>query len=402
MAFHRVFQGNLMATRTRVRTVAAGNEPQLDEESTELNAANVADDDPEDDALAELRGLGGAGEYKYTVSRVSNEPGKKSGYCKTYAIGDLSLDSIREEFGGGKYRVRVTDAQGKYVSIATVDIVDLPKTASAPAAVAAPNADLQGIAALLQSVKPATGGESGMTQILVAMIASQGEMMKAIAAGNKDKGPSPMEIIAMIKSMQPEKSATDPVELLLRGLELGKGMVGGESSMMDIAREGLGIIGPLISQGKQPPVPVARLPHRGPPAPAAQLPHLGDAAPVAPLVTNDPATPEGANVKVLQQIDWIRKQLAALVHHAARDKSPELYAEVMLDNLPPFITSAEIMEHIGAPDAIAKLAQLDERVNQYLPWFEEFRVAISEFLSPDDDADDDDGTADLDKLGEAS
>jgi hypothetical protein len=370
-----------MASRKRISEELAGNAP---DDSTEIHAADLApDDDPEQDALAELRGLGGAGEHKYTVSRVSTEPGKKSGYCKTYAIGDLSPDNIRDEFGGGKYRIRVTDSAGRFVTQTTLDIVDLPKPANAPVAQIAPGADLSGIAALLNSVKPAAGGDGGMTQILVAMIASQGKMMEAIAAaGNKDKGPTVVEIIAMMKTLQPEKSASDPVELLMRGLELGKSLGGGgESSMLDVAREGLGILGPLIQQNQKPPTPVARPTVPALAAPVVGTPNVSTVSTI-PLATNPP---EGANVKLMSQLNWIRAQLNVLVHHAARDKSPELYAEVLLDNLPPFITPEEITEHIGAPDALAKLAQIDARVNQHLAWFEEFRQAINELLSAEDE-----------------
>src|SRR6185369_14667679 len=206
--------------------------------------------------------------------------------------------------------------------------------------------------------------------------------------------PSAMELVTMLKALQPEKSASDPVELLMRGLELGKSLGGGGSSMMDVAREGLGILGPLINQQNQkPPASVARPANRATPALAAPV---AEAAPVVPPVN----PPEGANVKLMSQLNWIRAQLNVLVHHAARDKSPELYAEVLLDNLPPFISPEEITEHIGAPDAIAKLAQLDARVNQHLAWFEGFRAAINELLSAEDEPDEPEAPDVLDAPGE--
>jgi hypothetical protein len=99
-------------------------------------------------------------------------------------------------------------------------------------------------------------------------------------------------------------------------------------------------------------------------------------------------------VSVIQQIQFIKKQVEVLLHHAARDKNPELYAEVMLDNLPPYITPEVILQHIGADDAIAKLALLDSRVTQYAEWFEEFRQHVIAFLTPDADERPDAGGAD--------
>lgn len=397
-----------MASRARIRQTDPENTPVDPPENTELTTAQVEqDDDPEADAFAELRGLGGDGEYKYTVSRVSSEPGRKPGYCRTYSLGDLSLDAIRDEFGGGKYRVRVTDQQGKYRGMSTFDIVDLPKPAgaanAAPAPTPQPGADLQGLAAILSAVKPASG-ESGLTSVLAAMIASQGEMMKAIANRQPDKGPSITEILAIINASN-KKDDGGSLDTLLKGIELGKSLAGGggdDDGMIGVARQGLELITPLLSQNAQnPPArPAAPARQLAPPipnaterAPVVPIPNATEVAPVAPLA-------QGGNVKVLQQIEWIRKQVAVLVHHAARGKDPELYAEVLLDNLPPFITPGEIMEHIGAADAVAKLAKLDERVNHYAQWFEEFRAAVVDFLQPDDEQDDLPGGAELDAPGE--
>lgn len=390
-----------MAARTRIREVTASEPaPPASEELEVVTPQIEPDDDPEADALAELRGLGGGGEYKYTVSRVSTEPGKKAGYCKTYTLGDLSPDNIREEFGGGKYRIRVTDAGGKYVTMTTLDIVDLPKSPTAQVAPAAPpGTDLAGIASILAAVKPAAG-DGGISQILVAMIASQGEMMKAIANRQPDKGPSITEILAIINASN-KKDDGGSLDTLLKGIELGKSLAGGggeDDGMLGIARQGLELITPLVKEQatqhrpiapvRPQPARIAPIPNATAPAPVAQIPNASAPAPVAPL-----NAPEGANVRVLQQLDWMRKQLNVLVHHASRQKDPELYAEVLLDNLPPFLTPAEIMEHVGSPDAVAKLAQLDGRVAQYAEWFEEFRAAIVEFLQPEDEIGEDEPEA---------
>jgi hypothetical protein len=96
--------------------------------------------------------------------------------------------------------------------------------------------------------------------------------------------------------------------------------------------------------------------------------------------------PGDENVKLLQQYNWLKAQVGHLVVQAARGKSPELYAEVLLDNLPPFITPGEILERLKVDDALTQLAQIDERVTQYAEWFEEFRDAVLEFLEPEDSA----------------
>lgn len=376
-----------MAKRT---AVVVDQEPE-DTAEVVLPTGEIPEETGEEDALAELRGLGAGGDHKYTVSRVSSEPGKKAGYCKTYAVGDLSLDTIREEFGGGKYRIRVTDPQGKYVTMTTVDIVDLPKPAQPAAAPAvAPGADLSGIAALLAAVKPnAPTGDGGLAQIMTVMMAQQKattDMIIALMNKPAPTGPSLTDLLALIKAEKGEK--TDPVALLLQGLELGKSIAGGggETGMLDVAKQGLELITPLVQQRMETPAPAA--PARrlaAPPAPAAP-------PPVAATATDQPVqpAPEGANVKVIQQLQWLKAQLNVLVHHAVRGKTPALYAEVMLDNLPPFVTVEDIHQHIGADDALDNLAKIDARVLDHREWFEDFREAVVEFLSPEEDEQDGD------------
>ena len=88
---------------------------------------------------------------------------------------------------------------------------------------------------------------------------------------------------------------------------------------------------------------------------------------------------------MMRKLQWLRAQINGLVHQAARRSDPILYANVLCDNLPDYITEAEIIERLQAPDALAQLSQLDQRVSRYAPWFDEFRTAALEILqSPDE------------------
>lgn len=359
-------------------------QPPIDGESEEVVVAELPEDEGgEDDALAELRGLGAGGDHRFTVSRVSTEPGRKAGYCKTYTVGDLSLDTIRDEFGGGKFKIRVIDSAGKYVSQTTVDIVDLPKPAAAAAAVTAPGADLAGIAALLAAVKPGDGA-GGIAQIMTMMMAQQKattDMIVGLMNRPVPQGPSITDILSIMNANKTEK--TDPVALLLQGLELGKTLAGGGDDgggMLGVAKQGLELITPLVQQGMEDRrAAIAANPRRlsAPKATAEVTPTATGVAPVASNVETAGAQP----VNVLKQLQWIKAQLNMLVQHASRDKDPELYAEVMLDNLPDFISVEDIEKHIGATDAVAQLARIDSRVTQFAPWFEKFREAVKTFIA---------------------
>lgn len=380
-----------MATRAAKKgTTEQPDPPEPGDDEVSLSA-DQGDEGGEDDALAELRGIGAGGDYRYTVSRVSAEPGKKAGYCKTYTVGDLSLDGIREEFGGGKYKIRVIDAAGKYKAQTTVDIVDLPKpAAAAPAAPVAAGPDLSGIAAILSAVKPGEGG--GLSQILTMMMAQQSETTKMIVAlmQRPQETTKLTDILALINASKDNAPKSDGVDTLLKGIELGKTLAGGGGDgddMLGIAGKGLDLLAPLIKrEAAAPAQPAAAVPVvRRLPAPS---PDVAPGRPVQPAQPVQPvqheesaAAVEGGDVSIIQQIQWIKKQLAVLVVQASRQKDPELYAEVMLDNLPPFITAEDINQHIGAENALDKLATLDPRVTQFRPWFEEFRTAVINFLA---------------------
>lgn len=372
--------------------------PLADEESTEelqLRMPADADEPDEDDALAELRGLGVDGEYKFTVSRVARKPGEQSGYCATYQAGDLSLDAIRDQFGGGKYKVRVTDSGGRYVANRTLEIMDVPKkdAPAAPAAINVPSGmDLQGIASLLSAVKPGGDGATSIMPMILAMMDNQAKMFTALMNRPEPESMKPMELIAMMKALQTDKTS-DPVELLMRGLELGKSLGGGgeDTSFMGVAKTGLEALMPLIQQQATQPAALPAPVRRQLPAPApAQLPNSSPAmVPIPNAVQEAAPAQETGDVNILKKIAWIRSQTAALVAQASRNKDPALYAEVFLDNLPPGITADEIFERFSAPDAVSQLAQLDARVSQFAPWFEQFRQEVLSSFTDDEEGEED-------------
>jgi hypothetical protein len=81
----------------------------------------------------------------------------------------------------------------------------------------------------------------------------------------------------------------------------------------------------------------------------------------------------------LKQV-MMRQQLAWLVKQASVGKNPDLYAELLLDQVGEKI----VLEFIGKPDALEQLATVDPRVKDYSVWFEELRGCILELTAPED------------------
>src|SRR5271169_4603477 len=137
------------------------------------------------------------------------------------------MDAIRAAWGGGKFRITAFDAQNKIAGSKQIMIAELPQKPSAalvPVASAAPDAS---------------------RELLMEMIRSQGNMVTALLSRETAQaGPTAMELVTLIKALQPpESDRSDPVKMLLQGLELGKGLGGGGTDLMDLAKSGLETLG---------------------------------------------------------------------------------------------------------------------------------------------------------------
>jgi hypothetical protein len=367
----------------------------------------------ESDLVAELLAAGLEEDITYTVKCVS--PATKAGYCTKYSRGELSLDRIREDWGSGTYTITAMDSQNHYRRRVTQKIVESAKPPNMPTS---QTTQLAEMAQILRTNQPAVPGGTDMTAVLVAMMKSQGDMLTAILtrpAPPPTPAPDPLAMIAALKDiMKPEKSETSGVDMLLKGLELGKEL-GGGSEWTDVFSKGLDTVVPLLGEavrGGGSPAPNAARPIQRrpiPPRPQAQLPAAAGSAPGQNGNISDAST-GGANIQgsngegesvLLKKIEWLKRQAAVLAHQAARDKDPALYAELFLDNLPEqashgfVITLEDIHEQMSKPNAVAALGQLHPPVLEHPEWFEEFRKACLDLIVDEGDEDAPAGASDI-------
>jgi hypothetical protein len=329
----------------------------------------IAVPEPESgDALDAL--LGDApDETRYKVYLMPAKAGDKLAYCYTYTRDDLSLDTIRDTFGGGSYKITGFDGKNQYVNSKVVTIIGLPKTPQviAAAPVAAPSSGLNTEVLLLKMME-------GQSQMLAALMAREPAPAPA--------GPSVMEILALIKGMNTEQKS-DPVELLLKGLTLGKELGGGGGTdLMDLGKEALQTMAPLIRRQAEAP-PTVRVTHPAAPriAPAAAAP-----APTNGAATAAPAAPQDkAQMEILDKVRWLTRMTETLVKRAALNKSAELAAEIFMEDLPAFITPQEVYDRFIDPNSLSMLAQLNPQVLGYAAWFEEFRQAVLASFEAEDE-----------------
>lgn len=361
--------------KKKVTTVTT-SEQVLPDPPSEIEAPS---DPAEVDSLDEWDALDDAEGLRFQVHKLPSRAGEREAYCYTYTGGDLSLDTIRETFGGGTFRITARDVKNQYAGSKRVTIIDLPKQPGLPAVQS-------------EFLRAGERSSSESMSLVMKMMETQSNLLASLLARPPPPpvtGPTALELVQLIKAM--ERKESDPVGMLLKGLELGKSLGGGgETSMLDVAAQGLSALGPLIAA--QAAKPAAITPSRPPQSlPAAAA--AGTAAPAVTVPVEGEAKESGEQVEILKKLNWLKLQTSQMVNLAARGKrpdgefvkDPELYAEVFMDNLPPFITIDEIVERLSQETAVAQLAQLVPAVAQHGEWFEQFKRSCLDCVEADDD-----------------
>lgn len=341
--------------------------------AAEIELEPVADvtDDEERDALADLEALAGTG-ARFEIRRTA--PAGFTGYVGTYQRDTFSPDLLQSEWGGGNFTLRVKNSRGEYVGSRQIVLAGEAHHKAAPPVPVVSQQSHGGSAAtelapILKAMQESSNSQIALLTSLVTGLINKPAPVPPPAT-------DPLDIIEKLAPiLRPEKGggndAGDAVKLLLQGVELGKelgGGGGGEAGFADVMLKGLDTVKGLAASH---PVPSPRPTPKPVPRSAGNVPAQ---EPVRPAPVNPEASPM---VKLLQ---WMNQQVKLLVYQAARGKSPALYAELFLDNLPPFLTEAQVRERMTSETALDDLAGINAEVLQYRPWFEEFRRAVLELI----------------------
>ena len=237
-----------------------------------------------------------------------------------------------------------------------------------------------------EAVKHEPEKQSDLATLVAALAAQQQQMFAQLKdtilqVVGKPVTPPPsqmdmmMQTVTLMKGMkdvmggnQPVAQQSDPkeyIDVLLRGMEMGRENSSSGSSMTDVLRDAVKAI-PLLTQMNSPAMPRQR-----PPQPAPSI---------TPPV--DPKEPEIENVNINDAM--IKHYIGVLVQKAQQDSDPALYADFILDNAPDNI----IEQYLMREDLIDTLNKIDPRVLIHKEWFMELRNHLHEALTaPDEDND---------------
>lgn len=329
-------------------------------QAIEVPATSIDDDGDdelsaeEQDVFAALSEMEGAADAKWTVFRVapSNKP---IGYCDTLSSSELTLDELRRRFGAGKYRVRGMRSTGGYLAHRTITIAtDAPKEIAAPA--------LSSESSLIEKFLADQNerAEKRRELLLIALPAAITALPAIIQAFGPRRDSNPVELLAGLKSLMPDpKPAPDMTETFLKIMEFARNSMGDKSddSWLGLAKDAANNLIPLLT-GKL----------SGEPAPAVAPARIASPAQVTQTIE-----PEPQNVSMLKLVPWARETLAYLVKKAAASADSSLYADFVLDNVPPGVDVTTFAQYLNHPDWWMYLQQFQPSVAPYQGWFAQFR-----------------------------
>ncbi len=280
----------------------------------------------------------------------------------------FSLDAVRDQFGGGKYRTQVVGERGRFISEKiefSIDARFKPKTgplvettAPAPAAASEKN-DLQRLMELLT-----------LMRALAPAPAPQPDLMKDSFAGA-------LKIAELLKASQPAAASGDTLATFLKGIEFAR----------DLA--------PATAESD----PLAALAHNAEPvfvalaenmrreaewkAKRRGLTLVPGAAPAAvPSSTTSTARPMTAP----SWQDRVRTQLPQLLKMAAAGKDHELYGDLILDQVDD-ATYADLQVAALRPDFVESTLALFPEVQPQVVWFRALLTYLQrELTRPAEDA----------------
>jgi hypothetical protein len=352
---------------------------QQPEKDDVFPAQIIPQDDTIPDDMALLNALADLGQTdndaKVNVYRADAIKGNRGGaFLFTCSPDEFTLEKLRDEYGGGNYRVHVR-ANGGIVANKLVAVEEPKNKPQAPVA--------QIAADVMQPI-------TAMTQAMISGFENLGKLI--VAAQVQQQGRKEMlEEMLLYKNMfssssQPQQN---PFEIFKEALALTKELVpgaGGESEMgatgvmmklLDKFGEPLSNVllqaqANKASTSSAPPIVQAN----------SQAIQLNPAALTAPVHA---ALPKPEDDAIMAQM---KQYLNFLIEQAKQNNDVYTYAGMVLDMAP----QEQVDAMLERDDWLTMLATFEPDVLNYAPWFTNLRAAMLEMLTPESEPDNNDGT----------
>ena len=401
--------------RTTLKTPPEPEETEREARAEELAELNEAEGGDLFNAIDELSVTEGV---KVMIIRLT--PAENKGYCGDMPVSDFSINTLKARYGAGTYKVRIKGPKGFLPGGGTVSIaadIKPEKLSGASDFVSfqewqakrdAENADRR--SRMMELLLPSA--ITGAISLLTAAISRQSgpDVASLITALKPAPGPTMTELttsLANIQALSKPPDNSGALDSIVKVMEVvkefgGDSSGGGKTGWLDIVKELINQAGPAVK-------PILEGLQQQAAARAAQnaamqnqvsvsVPpevHAAVSAPVPPIQPVVPPVAQSsagvaANLsedeKMYQLfLPLIKDALAQIAGWAEKDKDPELYAEVFVDNLPPgienYIPQPKALEYIDHPNWWAKVCEVEPRLIAHKDWCEEFRAELRNIIS---------------------
>lgn len=286
--------------------------------------------------------------------------------------GSAIMEKCRDEHDGGNFRMHIRDRAGlvKNVSFS----VEAPKQKKSEE-----RRDGFGVAEILAMSEQSNQRMMSMFQTTMAAFA------EAFKGGANQAPPTPAvdpimvqksiidSVTAIVGMTNAAEQKKDPVELLIQGLTLGKELIPkeGETNSSDILLEAMKQFAPTL------------IASAGPKAGNPQPERAPNGTPRIEHQQSQETADVAKEKEKLMQQQAMKGQLNWLLAQAKAGKNPELYAELLLDQ----VGEEKVLAFIGNPNALDMLANILPEVRAYESWFSELRDAIIELTTDEGEGD---------------
>lgn len=333
----------------------------------EVDGTEGAPETLDDDVIRALTDLEGADEVAWQIHRIS-EP--NSGYCGEMSSAELSHRSISLTYGPGLYRVKGIRPDGKYFKSGRIKVsVTMQKAAESS------------LADTLTAKLSGAGGDSNA--LLLAMINSNAQIVSA-ALTRPPEQKAEIPWAAIVAAIPPSlvalkeffQNKADPMKQMMDAINLTEKLRGekeGPSSWQDLLRDGVKSIPSVLQSLKG---------GNGTAVSATPQPAQVRVIPETPEAIPSPTASESEDMN-LRLIHWLRASLEKLITAAMRNGNTELYAELLVEELPGELPESDVLTLLSRSDWFDMLCVFDSRVQPYRGWFEQLREDVFLVLQPD-------------------
>lgn len=357
--------------------------------------------------LEGLRSLDAGGDsVRWSISRAGDPDPSRNGHLVTWATSQLEPDHFRDALGGGKYYVKGRRRNGDYAGHTVINIAsDAPRREGAAlnvrpvTAVEGPGGMTEFLSAQERRDRERQEREDRRSaetkQLLLAALPAAATVFAAMfsrpqidmaglaAALKPAPAADPLIAIAALKQLMPSApSGPSPMEQSLQLVELLLDRAGdqGKTGVLDVVKEGVKILGPTVGGAIEATLMQARANAQAAqqaPAPVGTVQQSEQVALPAP-----PATPVGDSsmLDLLPHLPWLREQLGRCASAAQKNRDPQLYAAMFLEELPEKLSLERVVQLVQDPQWLGKLAHFDARIAQQVPWWEAMRSELLTYI----------------------